>query len=128
MRVDGVSDREAAAEIAAGRRPSLVRVRKRRRRSDAKLTRDQVFAAHALYWRGGLSIPELAAKLSMDDSALRRAFERHGLRIRSKSAATLLVVQGRGCARCGCPLDERTVGCGRCTSRHHYRRTLARAA
>lgn len=95
----------------------------RRNSRDARafLTREQVFKLHFFHYDVGMSAREIAYQIwdkfgySTPDSCysnLRRAWRSYKLPIR----------QGRArCIGCECPINERTPGCGTCTSRHNNR-------
>jgi hypothetical protein len=90
------------------------------RKRTAFMNREQVYAAHRLYRRGA-SVPRIAAAV----------WRRYGFKNESTCRLSLykafasyrLPTKGaRGCAECGCAMDERTTGCSACNSRHNFRR------
>jgi hypothetical protein len=125
---------EVEAENIAqfGERPKLRLPYNKRcttRRSDSKLTRGQIYELYRLY-QAGLSVPTIAYRywreLGNDSEhacrqALYVAFRNHDLPIRTFSETNIRRARVKGCSGCGCPPEERTVGCDTCRHRHYYR-------
>jgi RNA polymerase subunit RPABC4/transcription elongation factor Spt4 len=89
------------------------------RKPSAFMNREQVYAAHRLYRRIG-SVPRIAEMI----------YQRFGYKnkktcslalYRAFASYRLPTVNARGCARCGCAMDERTWGCPSCNKRHGFR-------
>jgi hypothetical protein len=111
---------ERHRELRAQAPLALVRPRRAKRRSDAKLTRRQVRAAYELYL-AGMSVSEIATKgwrqwgyASRHSTicCLHQAFHLEGFP----------TSQPPVCAACGCPHNDRTRGCHTCKSRHWSRK------
>lgn len=101
-----------------------MRRRKTRRRSDAKLTRRQILAAHKLY-KTGLTAGQVAQLIwqrwgyksaEVAERSLLRAFRLDGLEVRPPGIPVALA--SRPCTGCGCVRTERTPGCLPCVQRH----------
>ena len=99
------------------------------RRRTAKLNRKQIMAAYEIYQRGH-TVPQIADliwkkfefknPIACQDS-LYSAFDSYGRKLRTRNEALRKRFQGIKC-RCGCPLDERTISCKSCQSRHKSRK------
>ncbi len=101
------------------------------RRSDARLSRTQVMAAHRLYVRQRMSVPKIAELLwekfgfkssKAAANSLYHAFYSYRLSTRNSGMAKWL---GRTCSGCGCDFVDRSRGCHRCAERHDARRIAA---
>jgi len=98
---------------------AALRPRKAKRKSNAKLSRQQIAAIWQLHRDGGYSVAAIVRRgwrtwgYSSEAGALSSVYA--SLRLDGTPAGGL-------CAGCSCHLDERTRGCLTCKNRHKYRR------
>jgi hypothetical protein len=111
------------------------KVRFAARRSDAKLSRQQIKACYTLY-QSGKSVPEIAELIwhrfgfkskRACINTIYHAFYGYRLETRTFTQANHLRWGDKKCAGCGCDFDSRTRGCVTCKHRHSKRRQAGQA-